>query len=135
MYNGIKGSEIMDSCYTYFAVIYKDDNFNLEEFVKNLNLKDYTIKVFSDRKKIEIGYNDKFNIDINFMLRETLKELFGKETYLLEMKEKYNLEYYLERVLYLEKKAGLVHPILGLDNDIVEFLYKTKTVDDLDYYI
>ena len=51
------------------------------------------------------------------------------------MKEKYNLEYYLERVLYLKKKTGLVHPILGLDNDIVEFLYKTKTIDDLDYYI
>ena len=125
----------MDSCYTYFAVIYSDDNFNLDEFIKNLGLKDYTIKVFPSRKKIEIGYNDKFNIDINFMLRETLKDLFGKETYLLEMKEKYNLEYYLERVLCLKKKTGLVHPILGLDNDIVEFLYKTKTIDDLDYYI
>ena len=75
--------------------------------------------------KIEIGFCDKFNIDINVMIKESLKDLFGKEDVLLFFKEKYNLEYYLERVIYLNKKEK-VYPILSLDLDIIEFLCKSK---------
>ena len=36
--------------------------------------------------------------------------------------------------LCLDRKEKL-NPILSLDADIVEFLYKSKTIDDLDYYV
>ena len=67
------------------------------------------------------------------MLRETLKDLIGKEEILLELKNKYNLEYYLERVPLLINDASYFK--LSLDDDIIEFMYKTKTKDDLDYHL
>ena len=84
---------------------------------------------------MEIGRNEIYNVDINEMVRYTLKDLFGKEEILLELKEQYNLKYYLERVPQLHADTTNVNPILSLAPDIVEFLYKTQTIDDLDYYI
>ena len=124
----------MESCFTYFCVRY-NDNFNLEDFKKELGLVDKVIHVKNSRKIIEIGLCKKFNIDVNIMVRESLRVLFGKEKILLKFKEKYDLEYYLERVVYICKEDGVIHPILSLDFDIVEFLYKTNTIDDLDYYV
>lgn len=130
----------MDSCYTYFGVIYRDNNFDVEKFKERLNLKDFKVKEYASRLKednkrfkIEIGYCNKFNVDINVMVRETLKELFGKEEILSDLKKEYDLEYYLERVIYLERDK--VQPILSLDGDIIEFLYRANVVDDLDYYV
>ena len=69
------------------------------------------------------------------MVRVTLKDLFGKEEILLSLKEKYALEYYLERVPTLESDSERPNQCLSLDFDIIEFLYKTRTRDDLDYYV
>lgn len=129
----------MNSFNTYFAIIYEEDNFDLEEFKLKLNLYNFVIeeygkKVCENKFVIKIGHCNKFNLDINIMIRDSIKELIGKEEILLELKNKYNLEYYLERVVYLKNIKDGVFPILSLDNDIIEFLYKTKTIDDLDYY-
>ena len=67
------------------------------------------------------------------MIRETLKDLIGEEDILLELKNKYNLEYYLERVPLLLNDDNYIK--LSLDMDIIEFMYKTKTIDDLDYHL
>lgn len=125
----------MDSCLTYFCVIYDKNNFNLEDFKKMLGLTDNDFSISLKKQKIEIGRNDYLNIDINIMIRETLKKIFGKENILVELKEKYGLEYYLVRVVYIKSEEGEIHPILSLDNDIIEFIYKTKAKEDLDYYI
>ena len=130
----------MNGSYTYFGVIYNEKNFDLEGFKEKLNLSDFKVKEYASRLneenkrfKIEIGYCSKFNVDVNVMVRETLKELFGKEKILSELKKEYNLEYYLERVIHLERDK--VQPILSLDSDVIEFLYKANVVDDLDYYV
>lgn len=69
------------------------------------------------------------------MIRKTLKELFGKEDILLELKARYELEYFLERVPLISLDNDKQFPNLSLDEDIVEFMYKTRTIDDLDYFI
>lgn len=126
--------------YTYFCVIYKENSFDLEKFEEKLSIKNFKVSEYASklkeknkRFKIEIGYCNKFNVDVNVMVKETLKELFGKEDILSDLKKEYGLEYYLERVIHLERDK--VQPILSLDSNIIEFLYKAKVVDDLDYYV
>lgn len=121
-------------CLTYFRVMY-DENFNMKDFCDKLGLDYDYLKDYGTDCSMEIGRNEIFNIDINEMVRVTLKDLFGKEVILSELKEKYKLEYYLERVPMLNGDTTKVNPVLSLDYDIIEFLYKTKTIDDLDYYI
>ena len=69
------------------------------------------------------------------MVRQTLKNLFGKEDVLLELKEKYNLQYSLERVPTINTRSQEPMPKLSLDNDVIEFLCKIGAKDDLDYFI
>ena len=122
----------MNYCLTYFSVIY-DKNFDMIDFCDKLNLDYEYLKKFGTDVSMEIGRNEDYDVDINKMVRVTLKDLFGKEDILVMLKNKYNLEYYLERVPCIYSDS--IHPILSLDYDILEFLYKSKTVDDLDYYI
>ena len=49
-----------------------------------------------------------------------------------EYRNKYGLEYYLVRVVELNDNNK---PILSLDDDIIEFLFKVSAKDDLDYYL
>ena len=81
---------------------------------------------------IFIGYHYDYKEDVNEMVRYSLKDLFGKEEILLKLKNKYNLTYKLERVPTLFKKRRIN---ISLSPDIIEFLYKTQTIDDLDYFI
>ena len=124
----------MNNCLTYFCVIY-DKYFDMKDFCNRLNLNYHYLRNYGTDCSMEIGRNEIYNVDINEMVRYTLKDLFGKEEILLELKEQYNLKYYLERVPQLHADTTNVNPILSLAPDIVEFLYKTQTIDDLDYYI
>ena len=122
------------ACYTYFYVAFGED-FDLKDFCAQLGLSyEKTLKCVH-KNSLKLGRNDEFNIDINEMVRVTLKDLFGKEEILLSLKEKYALEYYLERVPTLEADSERPNQCLSLDFDIIEFLYKTRTRDDLDYYV
>ena len=89
----------------------------------------------ADRDSIDIGLNDDYNVDVNEMLRVTLKDLKDKTALLAELKKAYGLEYYLEIVPEIEQGSEEPQPILSLDDDIIEFLYLTKTKHDLDYYV
>jgi hypothetical protein len=112
-----------------------DENFDMKDFCDKLGLNYEYQKEYGTDCSMEIGRNEVFKINLNEMLRYTLKDLFGKEEILLELKKKYNLEYYLERVPELHSDTTRVNPVLSLDDDIIEFMYKTKTKDDLDYFI
>lgn len=129
----------MNESYTYFGVLYDTNNFNLRDFCDSLSLNendvvlcDYGKRVNLSKGKIKIGYCNDFNVDINVMVRKTLKGLMDKEDILLKLKDKYDLEYYLERVVYINED---IKPLLSLDYDVVSFLYKSESIDDLDYYI
>ena len=123
-----------NSCLTYFFVEH-DGKLDKKEFCKLLNLDEKSVEHFSTSETIEIGRNEIYDVDVNKMVRVSLKDLLGKEKELVYLKEKYNLYYALERVPTIVADTTEPHPILSLDGDIVEFLAKTGTVDDLDYYI
>ena len=63
------------------------------------------------------------NIVINNLDKEKLNYL----------KNKYNLDYYL--VIKPEININDIKQCLSLDDNIIEFLYLTKTHLDLDYYL
>lgn len=131
-----------NSCRTYFRIV---GIFNPQEIAEILNATPHRIirrgdslphtKRVAEHDEIVFGYNDEYSADINEMLRVTLKGLRGKVTELAALREKYRLEYYLEIVPEIESGSEEPHPALSLDDDIIEFLYLTKTKHDLDYYI
>ena len=125
----------MDYCLTYFRVLF-DERFDLEDFCQQLGLDFEVLKDFCEEDWLEVGRNEVYNVDLNVMVRETLKDLFEKEKILLELKRKYHLTYYLERVIHIYADTeNNINPILSLAPDIVAFLYKSDTEDDLDYYV
>ena len=121
----------MNECKTYFAVFY-NDGFDKKDFCETLLLDEVQLDTFY-KKKLIIGFNEKYEVDINDMIRKTIKPLLGKEDELDMLRRKYNLKYYLALVPTI--KVDGVHPILSLAPDIIEFLYLTGTEEDLDYYI
>ena len=123
----------MHKCLTYFY-IHSDKSIDSKEIIKLLELNENSISKVTEQS-IEIGRCSSYDVNINNMIRYTIKELLGKEELLLELKEKYNLEYYLSKVVDLDDDCDEPTPILGLEADVIEFLYKTKTIDDLDYYL
>ncbi len=124
-----------DYCLTYFLVKFDINNFDYDDFASQLNLDLQLLKRFGTDETIEIGRNEVFDIDINVMIRKSIKDLIGKEDILLKLKNKYNLEYYIERVPWLVANTEKPRQILSLDNDIIAFMYKAQVSDDLDYYI
>ena len=117
---------------TYFLVHYDPQNFSFEDFCNELDLDLEETKLHGTEDDIYIGYHYDYKEDVNEMVRHTLKDLFGKEEKLLKLKNKYNLTYKLERVPTLFKNRRIN---VSLSPDIIEFLYKTQTIDDLDYFI
>lgn len=83
----------------------------------------------------EIGYNDRYRVDVNEMIRKTLAELADKTALLDELRRRHALSYYLEIVPEIASGSDEPCPILSLDPDIVEFLYRTGAQHDLDYYV
>lgn len=124
-----------DYCLTYFLVKFDINNFDYDDFANQLNLDLKLLKRFGTDETIEIGRNELFDIDINVMIRRSIKDLIGKEDILLKLKNKYNLEYYIERVPWLVANTEKPRQILSLDYDIIAFMYKAQVCDDLDYYI
>lgn len=121
-------------CLTYFLVEFDENNFDKKEFCDKLGFTYEYVDYWGTESTIEIGRNEFYDDDINVMIRRSIKDLIGKEKALLELKEKFNLTYKLERVPILIKNKK-IRQNLSLDDDIIEFMYKTKTSDDLDYFI
>ena len=129
-------------CRTYFCV---KGEFDVEKFLQETELKADKIirkgevneisKLVSECDVIKIGFNDSYNVDINVMARETLKELISKSEALAELKKDNNLEYYLVLVPEISTRSKEPKQLLSLEGDILEFLHKTKTEIDLDYYV
>lgn len=123
----------MHKCLTYF-LISSEKTFNAEKLIEILALDKRIIGKVTE-KSIEIGRCETYDVNINNMIRSSIKALLGKEDTLLELKAKYNLTFYLAKVINLDNSCNEPMPILGLEADVIEFLYKTKTIDDLDYYL
>lgn len=117
---------------TYFSVHYDPQNFSFEDFCNELGLDLKETQESGTEDHIFIGFHYDYVEDVNIMVRNSLKTLFGKEEILVKLKEKYNLTYKLQRVptLFVNRRINV-----SLDRDIIEFLYKSQTIDNLDYFI
>ena len=129
-------------CRTYFIVT---GDFNANDILNALDVENYEIfkkgeeYKISKRKRefdeIKIGFNKNYNVDINEMIRETLKDIINKTELLSKLKKEYNLDYALVLVPEIYSDSEEPNPLLSLDRDIIEFLYLTETDIDLDYYV
>lgn len=93
--------------------------------------EDYAIKKYG----CEIARNEQYDADVNNMVHRTIKDLVGKESEVKQMLEALDADLYLEIVPYIRADSDCPKPILSLDRDIIEFLYKSGTQLDIDYYI
>lgn len=129
-------------CRTYFLIT---GNFDAKDILNTLDVENYEVfkkgeeYKISKRKRefdeIKIGFNDKYNVDINEMIRETLKDVINKTDVLKMLKKEFNLDYALVLVPEIYSDSEEPNPLLSLDRDIIEFLYLTETDIDLDYYV
>ena len=122
----------MNYCYTCFSVAYQN-NFNLKHFASELNLDEKTLILYDCGTAIEIGANERYEKDVNDMIRKTLGDLINKADKLLELKKLYGLEYKLCRVCLLSRDDENMN--LSLSPDIIEFLSLSQTEDALEYTI
>lgn len=125
----------MPYCLTYLLIEYQPEAFDLKDFCDQLSLDFTQTQRFSADGFIELGRNELFDKDVNVMIRQTLKDLFGKEEILLALKDKYALSFTLERVPLLQTDESAPYQKLSLDEDVIRFMYLCKVKDDLDYHI
>lgn len=83
----------------------------------------------------EIEVNRKYDVDINNMVRKTIKHFVGKEKEVKQMLQKLDAELSLEIIPYLCADSEYPNPILSMDKDIIAFLHQSGTELDIDYYI
>ena len=129
-------------CRTYFRII---GDIEANELLSTLNVKADKIvnkgdinpksKKVWEYNDVKIGLNEKYNVDINEMIRETLKDLIPQTEMLANLKKEYNLGYYLVLVPEIYSDSDEPKQYLSLERDIIEFLYLTETEVDLDYYV
>lgn len=108
--------------------------YNKDE-VEQAIIKTLGVEPIFNRHHFEIGRNGDYNVYVSEMCRQTLKDLFGKEDRINALKAKYNLTTALSIVPHIAANGKTPNQCLSLDNDIIEFLYKTRTQMDLDYYV
>lgn len=118
------------SCRTYF---YVSGNITAEDFKKRMSLLSTPVDKISGA--LRVGDNRRYNLDVNVMLTETLRELFGKERELKELREELSLDYSLVISPILKSESESPLPILSLDDKIIKFLYLTGTHHELDPYV
>ncbi len=116
-------------CLTYLYIVLKNEN-DVKEIENELKAitKNYEIK----DNNFEIGRNENSNVDINEMLRVTINDFINQESFFKNLKNKYDVNIYLEVVPYLGEDYK---PILSIEKDIIKFLYLSEIEFDMDYYI
>ena len=142
------------SCKTYFAVLFDIDIeknahlikegaqclpqdigiFNKDE-VERFIVERLDVVPKWDRHHFVIGYNEHYDVDVNKMIRVTLKGLFGKERELKELCERFSVTLMLEIVPYIVANTDEPTQILSLYKDIIALLYNSGAEVDMDYYI
>ncbi len=69
------------------------------------------------------------------MIRQTIKDLLGKEEALKRLKEMFGTYPTLKIVPYISSQSKEPPQSLSIDKDVIAFLYDSETEIDIDYYI
>ncbi|WP_339135777.1 MAG: DUF4279 domain-containing protein [Candidatus Electrothrix sp. GW3-4] len=73
-------------------------------------------------------------VDIYKMSSSLIKTIKPHTKEIIEAKQKFNLEAYLQVVLWITTDETKSTPIIGFEDDVIEFLYKVKASIDIDTY-
>lgn len=108
--------------------------YNKDE-IENFIIEELGVVPKWDYHLLLIGFNHNYDVDVNNMIRVTLKDLFGKEEKLKQLMDKFSIQVTLEIAPYIVYDDNKPNQILSLDKDIIEFLYKSKIDLNLDYSV
>ena len=128
-----------NSCYTYFRIVgqfHTDDISNILGLTpeKKWDIGD-TRKNGSqyDSANWSIGYCKDYNIETEFQMHRTISQLIDKKEELKRIRERYDVEFYLEVVPTL--CVGKSTPCLAPSMEVIDFCYETRTQIDIDLYL
>lgn len=111
--------KISNEEYEKFEKAFYDDD-SLEKFVSKI-----THGYVRRDQSFVLATNHKYDVDVNVMLRDMLKDFFGKEQLLKEITEKFCKVITLEIFATIIKDTKEPKQRLSLDEDIMEFLRKS----------
>lgn len=127
-----------NSCYTYFKIV---GQFNTDDISDILGLTPEEKWDIGDERKNgsefdfanwSIGYCNDYDIDTEVQMEKTISKLMDKKEELKQIREKYDVEFYLEVVptLCVEESTPALAPSMA----VIDFCYETRTQIDIDLY-
>ena len=128
-----------NSCYTYFQI---SGDFDPKEVAEILGLKPDRWRKVGDllpsgrRSKtayLEYGRCEKYDVEVENMMRATIAPLLDKVALLSEIREKYKVEFWLSVVPTVH--VGESSPTLAPPLDVIDFCHATRTEIDIDLYV
>ena len=128
-----------NSCYTYFKIV---GNFNPDEISVILNLTPEKSWKTGDLRKNgtkydfaywEIGRCSEYDVEVENQMRKTIAVLQDKIPVLNQIREKYDVSFFLEIVP--EIYANDTNPCIAPSLDIIDFCHATRTEIDIDMYV
>lgn len=128
-----------NTCYTYFKIVGNFDPDRVTEWLGLVPEKSWRI---GDRRKNGtlydfamwmVGRVDTYDVIIANQMRQTIAVLQDKVDILNQMRETYDVSFYLEVVPSLYE--GEISPCLAPSLDIIDFCHATRTEIDIDLYI
>ena len=128
-----------NGCYTYFAIV---GNFNPDDVTALLNLTPEKSWKIGDLRRNgtkydfanwEIGRCTEYDVEVKNQMRKTISVLQDKIPLLNQIREKYDVSFYLEIVPSIY--ADDVSPCLAPSLDIIDFCHATRTEIDIDMYV
>ena len=81
----------------------------------------------------DYGKCEEYDIETEKQMSKTISDLVPKIDILNQIKNKFNVEFYIQIVPVVYSKNSA--PCLGPNLDIIDFCYKTRTLIDIDLYV
>lgn len=128
-----------NSCYTYFKIV---GDFNPDDISALLNLTPEKSWKIGDLRRNgtkfdfahwEIGRCSEYDVEVENQMRKTIAVLQDKIPVLNQIREKYDVSFFLEIVP--EIYANDTNPCLAPSLDIIDFCHATRTEIEIDMYV
>lgn len=128
-----------NTCYTYFSIRGNFDPYIISEMLqlqpdKSHKIGDPWIKGKKyDFASWHFGKCDEYNVYTENQMHKTIEPLLDKINILNEIKNKFDVDFYLEIVPTIY--ANSVKPSLAPSLKVIDFCYATRTNIDIDLYV
>ena len=128
-----------NSCYTYFKIV---GDFNPDDVSSILNLTPEKSWKIGDLRRNgtkydfalwSIGRCDDYDVKVENQMRKTVSVLQDKIAQLNQIRQNYNVSFYLIIVPYIYLDD--INPCLAPPLDIIDFCHATRNQIDIDMYV